>query len=57
MINGADGMYERQARCQARDYERLVQHGKALITSGAITLMTRLIARKKTSPSGLTKDA
>ncbi len=39
------------ARRHAKDYERLIQHSETLITWAAITLMTRRLARKGTTPS------
>lgn len=39
------------ARRHARDYERLIQHSETLITWVAITLMTRRLGRKGTTPS------
>ncbi|MBX9399622.1 IS5 family transposase [Streptomyces sp. TRM72054] len=45
------------ARRHARDYERLIQHSETLITWAAITLMTRRLARKGTTPSWPRKPA
>lgn len=45
------------ARHHARDYERLVQHSKTLITWAAITLMTRRQARNSATPGWPRKTA
>lgn len=42
-----------RARCNVRDYERLLQHSEAHITRAAITLMARRLTRRSVPGSQL----